>query len=255
MRKIFLIFLLAFFFSLDVFAQASRSTSFDDRPICEQSKGVWRQFGNGCVDECRPKLDQFYVCTDSSAYGCDCGKGRCWNGEACMSLQDYKKIFDKEQEEEQKILAEAKQKRKEAAQENEKEMMAKIISQIPATSLTPDPNSPIQPNNNLAQFYQDKDAKTPPPAEKPLDTKVVQKDATKTDEVPVIGLPGTIAPSQNTPPAPSGNPKIPPLFLQQQKAKEDAAAAAKTPSQTQGTTQSNTSGSVPPGLPEIPLPN
>jgi hypothetical protein len=188
------------------------------------------------------------MCTDSSAYGCDCGKGRCWNGEVCVLMSDYKKIFDKDQEEEQKILAEAKQKRKEAAAENEKEMMAKIISNIPTTSLSIDPNSQVQPNNNLAQFYQDKESKEPlPAAEKPIDNKVVQKDV-KEEEIPIIGLPGMFEPAKDAPPAPSGNPKIPPLFLQQQKAKEDAAKA-QTP------TQGNTSGSVPAGLPEIPLPN
>jgi hypothetical protein len=59
---------------------------------------------------------------------CDCGKGRCWNGNSCVFLKDYKKIFDQEQAEEQKILDAAKEKRKDAMLQNQVEVMKNIIA-------------------------------------------------------------------------------------------------------------------------------
>ena len=83
----------------------SRSTTFDDRTSCEESKGAWRQFGNSCADECEAKLDEFAFCTDLVISACECGKSRCWNDEvkSCAALSDYKKIFVARQKEEKKI--------------------------------------------------------------------------------------------------------------------------------------------------------
>ena len=92
-------------------AQFARSTSFDDRPICEESKGIWREFGNGCADNCESKFDKYEVCTTAITYACDCGKGRCWNKNKCIAMSAYKVIFDKEAEENEKLLAKKAQER------------------------------------------------------------------------------------------------------------------------------------------------
>lgn len=269
MRKFFLILFLTSSFAFDALAQIVRSTSFDERPICEESKGVWRQFGNSCVDDCRSKFDQFQICADSSAFGCDCGKGRCWNGEFCVGMRDYKKVFDREQEEDQKILSEAKAKRAAAAKENRNAIMTKLTSSVDAPASNPSDPKASQPSNNLAQFYKDKDANLAP-------KEVVVKDVQKTPEEVAIEMPkpaGLLkvldtpqkkseSPAEDKSAASKTNPKIPPLFLQQQKAKEEEAAAAaqnknKNPEATTpgAPTQSNTTSPALPSLPEIPLPN
>lgn len=144
------------FFSVEVFAQSARSTSFDDRPVCESSKGIWREFGNACVDGCTSKLDQFAVCSAAITYGCDCGTGRCWDGDSCVSLKSYKKIFDEEQEEERKNTAEAKKKRKEESKQNEQAIMQKFVNQVTSadSQQSNDPKNTILSGNNLAEFYK-----------------------------------------------------------------------------------------------------
>lgn len=130
MKKFFLILFLGTCFSFELFAQTARSTSFDDRPTCEEVKGVWRQFGNGCTDDCRSKFDEFTICTQALNYGCDCGKNRCWNGETCVTQKSFKRIFDAEKEKEKAKLAEAKRRRQAVAQENQDVIMSKLINKI-----------------------------------------------------------------------------------------------------------------------------
>ncbi len=184
----------------------SRSTTFDDRTSCEDSKGAWRQFGNSCADECEAKLDEFAFCTDLVISACECGKSRCWNDEvkSCAALSDYKKIFVARQKEEKKIADAARKKREEAAAKEET-----IISNI--TNIVKTPGA-----------------------------KTAANETPKTTENPPINPPGPVV-SQSPP-------TIPPLFLQQEKAKQDAKKEA----------EKNNPGQTPtisiPGLPVIPLP-
>ncbi len=114
-------------FNFSATAQSLRQTTFDDRKPCEEVGGVWHEFGNSCANRCHDQFDKFSVCSRMTVNSCDCGKGRCWNGETCTFLKDYKKIYDQEQEETQKILNEAKERRKEALKYNQQEMMKDII--------------------------------------------------------------------------------------------------------------------------------
>lgn len=227
-----------FIFSSSSFAQSMRFTSFDDRAACESSKGVWRQFGNGCVDECRPKLDQFYICTGAITNGCECGKGRCWDGETCISIESYKKIFEVEQVEEEKILNEAKEKRKEAAKVNQEAIMNKLISKAVVadsnTNPNSDPNAPQNsPSNNLGEFFKDKIEATKEASKNSKYREInVNEPAEKKEEevLPAVMLPGVTE-------VPFDNSSVPPFFLQQEKNKQKAGQSSE------------------PKLPEIPLPN
>jgi hypothetical protein len=220
---------LFFIFPSNSFSQSIRFTSFDDRSACESSKGVWRQFGNGCVDECRPKLDQFYICTGAITNGCECGKSRCWDGESCISIESYKKNFAAEQVEEEKILNEAKEKRKEAAKANQEEIMDKLISK----AVIADPNAPQNsPSNNLGEFFKDKIVASQPTAksDKYREINVNDPEEKKEEDFPPAMLPGGAE-------MPFDESSIPPFFLQQEKNKQKAGQSSE------------------PKLPEIPLPN
>ncbi len=91
---------------------AVRSTSFDTRPLCDENKGVWREFGNGCADSCYSKFDKYSICTQELVFSCDCGQGRCWANNKCMFINDYKKIYEKESEKLEKILAKKAEERR-----------------------------------------------------------------------------------------------------------------------------------------------
>ena len=91
MRKFLFIFLFINFIIAQVsLAQTIRHTSFDGRENCQISKGVWREFGNGCVDSCKSKMDRIMICSMAITYGCDCGKESCWDGEICVKINDFK---------------------------------------------------------------------------------------------------------------------------------------------------------------------
>lgn len=207
--------LLLFLLPSPSYSQELRSTSFDDRPTCESAKGVWRQFGNSCVDECHPKLDSFSVCAQAITYGCDCGKGRCWDGETCVMLKDYKKIFDIEKEEEEKILAEARKQRQEAAKANEKSIMSGLINKTATAEQSP-------PNSNQAN-----------------------NSAVATEKVVPESSPIVID---------TGNVKIPEMFLRQEKEKQ-AEMDKKNQTKEKDQKENSAPMLTLPGLPIVPLPN
>lgn len=128
MRNFIVIFItLLALFPVIANSQSWRRTSFDDRPICEKSQGVWRQFGNSCGDGCYNKFDQFSICAQSIIFSCDCGDNKCWNGSECILKEEYKKIYDVQKMEEQKILDAAKEKRRPQAEANRRQIMKKIF--------------------------------------------------------------------------------------------------------------------------------
>lgn len=160
MKKIVKLLLLIFLGTTDVFAQVIRSTTFDNREICEKEGGVWRQFGNGCVDSCKAKLDRFTVCSMALTYGCDCGKDRCLEDNKCVTISDYKEIFDKEQE----VEKEEQEKQKEARKDQYRNMRNSMLSDLSKTKdiennknneqgfFKKDNQIKTEPNNNLEQF-------------------------------------------------------------------------------------------------------
>lgn len=246
-KKIFLTIVFCCF-SYTALCQTIRFTSFDDRPICEEIKGVWRQFGNGCADQCHAKFDQFTMCSQALTYACDCGKGRCWDGETCILMRDYKKNYDKEVKEEQKILDAEKDKRKDAAKESEQKIMIQMLGTVVAGKITNiDPKA--QPSGNVEKFYEkdliekskmivdnanNPQPPPPPPApsSQPLPAQMQQAPPNSTgitqiDPNPVINNPS------NLPKEDVKEFKVPALFLQQEaakaeKEKQEAAKGGKT---------------------------
>lgn len=143
MKNFLYIFSLIAFMSVQVsFAQTVRSTTFDNREICEKSKGMWREFGNGCADSCRAKLDRFTMCTMSITYGCDCGENRCWENNKCVNMKDYQKVFDVDQAKEKEELDKIKEARKEEFQRNS----SYIINKLAAAKTNPEANANTTPN-------------------------------------------------------------------------------------------------------------
>ena len=235
MRKIFLIYFLVF--SSAAFAQITRSTSFDDRPVCESSKGVWRQFGNGCGDSCISKFDKFSVCTQALVFACDCGRGRCWDDKKCVTLKSYKEIYDIEQAKEQEILNEEKEKRREAAKENEQAILGKYLP--PETDVGGNPVDPAQtpvadPTRAITQV--------PTYA---VPTQAPEEILPQAPITPVVNPALNPTPATVAPEAPVSV-EIPPFFLQKQA--NEAAKKKKEEEKLGG-------ASIPPGLPQIPLPN
>ncbi len=78
----------------NAFAQNIRQTSFDNRPYCEQSGGIWRKYGNSCSNDCQANLDKYPNCLDKIVYSCDCGPNSCWNGAKCLTIREYKITFN-----------------------------------------------------------------------------------------------------------------------------------------------------------------
>ena len=235
--KIFAI--LFFIISSQAFSQAIRSTTFDDRPACQEVRGVWRQFGNGCIDECNAKFDKFSICPQVLAYGCDCGRNRCWNGDTCVMKKDYKKIFDEEQAKEKMILDIAKAKRKSESKSNEQSILnslAKKTEEITDQGL------------NQLQNNASKNVPVPQAEAQPIQSPTYSvTDPNQNPQQPI------------QPEQPVDTSLIPPFFQQLEKAKQDAANAAK-PKDAIKIPEDNSKQdpvmpiSTLPGLPMIPLP-
>jgi len=146
-------FLIAIFILLIDYAHADigRKTSFDNRGQCEQNKGVWREFGNGCVDECFAKFDEFGVCTYARTFGCDCGKGKCWNGEECVGVIAYKKIFDDLKLREFEEMSQAKKKRIAEAKKYQQDLIKRMIENRSALTVAKfNTDDVVVPHNNFS---------------------------------------------------------------------------------------------------------
>ncbi len=246
-----LFFCLTFFvFAFDVFAQTLRPTTFDDRGICEKTKGVWRQFGNGCADNCEAKFDRFSICTQALVFACDCGKNSCWDGESCVAIKDYKKIFEAKQQEEQKLLDEAKEKRKADALANQAAIMVKFAPK--------DANgNPIVLNQNQANNQNPAPVPAPATTPNPLPNVVKNPDEDPIPTSPITEiLPEKIAdsvakqPTQNSEES-TKNIELPPFILKKQA--RDAAENQKKSEEKKTATSTTEKSSLPP-LPEVPLP-
>ncbi len=233
-------------FSSDVFAQTLRSTTFDNRNVCEDSKGVWRQFGNGCADNCEAQFDRFSMCTQALVFSCDCGKSRCWNGDSCIIASEYKKIFDAEQEKNQKLADEAKEKRKADAAANKAAIMVKFLPKDekgnpiyptqtattnPVTPEVPKPIDPEIPTSPITEITPDRITETPP---KPIEPVKVDLPAETKEQAKKEDLNKKV--------------ELPPFILKKM-AKEESEQKKVEDSKP------IMEKSLPPGLPVIPLPN
>jgi len=127
LAKNIIAFIILLCFVNSVFAN-NRPTTFDDRPACEKSQGVWREFGSGCVDNCLKKIDPYnIVCTSALTYGCECGKNRCWNGETCVAIQEYQLEYNKQQEQENFANNKDRLARQQEAQKFRRDYLEKLI--------------------------------------------------------------------------------------------------------------------------------
>ncbi|GDX35647.1 hypothetical protein LBMAG18_01580 [Alphaproteobacteria bacterium] len=140
-----------------------RKTSFDNREICESNKGVWHEFGNGCADDCYSKFDEFAVCSQARTFGCDCGKGKCWNNEKCVAVLEYKKVFDEMRQQEIDLMSEAKKKRVAKAKKYQQDLIKRMIenrSNLTVAKYSENGDTVIAhnnfSNNNYGEVYNKK---------------------------------------------------------------------------------------------------
>jgi hypothetical protein len=237
-KKALVISFISFLFYSEAFAILARSTSFDDRVICEESKGVWRQFGNGCADNCESKFDEFSICTQALVFACDCGKNRCWNEGKCVTRSSYEEIYNVKKAEEKKVLDEAKEKRKAYAKANLEAIMLRLKSPAEGDNS----GGMIVQNNNVNQVDYSKDRESSikindpnpvaPVAEK-KDDKNNSKESKNKESKALVEI---------QPIDPEVQADIPPLYLQKQAKKQQENS-------------DSSSSVIPPGLPEIELPN
>jgi hypothetical protein len=246
MRNFFAIILFFNLFSFEVLAQTYRETSFEERPNCEAQSGVWREFGNGCVDGCLAKLDSFAVCTQEITNGCDCGKNRCWDGGACVKISDYKTTYDEEKKKEQVVLDKAKKERQGSYKEYQQTALDKISKQV--SNSTESAKNVFNDNKEKVSNFLDKDQNKNQPGEQK--SKLVTNNEAQNN-------------NQNQANSATADFEVPPFFLQKQKQLADKAADSAAQSSNAGlkngaitTTNTDKGQAIPilPGLPEIPLP-
>jgi hypothetical protein len=120
-----------------------RSVSFDEKPVCEKQGGVWRQFGNSCLDSCISKFDKFSICAQAITYGCDCLRDKCFDGNQCVLMSDYKVKYDEIFAQEKEILEQKKVERKDEFKQNQQIIMQKLM-----------PSQPNQQNQQGQQSQQ-----------------------------------------------------------------------------------------------------
>jgi hypothetical protein len=93
-----------YFVISDCFAQNIRPTNFDNRPICEQTGGIWRKYGNSCDNDCQSSFEKYPNCLDTIVYSCDCGPNNCWNGNKCLSKKEYQITFNQLQRKKLQVI-------------------------------------------------------------------------------------------------------------------------------------------------------
>jgi hypothetical protein len=198
------------FFALDAAAQFSRETTFDGRAACESvNKGIWREFGDVCTDGCESKFDKFKICDRIIQSSCDCGAGRCWEGEKCVLMSKYKKTYETNLKEEKIILEKAKKKRKAEAKANAEMITEKLVK---GTAMRAVSFNSEGATNNYTDFYgnivTEVGAKVIAGA---ADVgRKMQQGSNSSNELPSIPL---------APPIDfgGGNSEVPPAFLAQEK--------------------------------------
>ena len=212
-----LVFILSFLLSVSV--EAKRITSFEKRPACEDSGGVWRQFGNACADGCLVKFNKFTMCAQALTYSCDCLENSCFDGDKCIGMAEYKIKYDEIKSHEEELLNNLKEARQGEYERNRQRIMQKLFGtpqeeENKAKNLDGVSNQRKTPsNNNLAQ-------------RKPITKKGINA---------VITSPALTSDTDF---------KVPPLFEQNQKSlnKQNNDSVSNGPKKTIA-------------LPNIPLPN
>lgn len=137
--------------------------NFEKREECLAAGGVWRQFGNGCADNCLAKFDKFSFCTMVVTYDCDCGNDSCYYNGKCYEVQTFKSVYEKIELEKKQQLDDEKKAREAQYMIKKNEIIESLIKRynIPvdrenkfqSQSVSGNTRSSFVPNNNVANFY------------------------------------------------------------------------------------------------------
>lgn len=125
MKKFLCLALLLLFTSATALSKSNDSAP--TKELCEKQSGLWREFGNDCADNCKPKFNKLSICTQLVTFACDCGENKCFEGGMCVSNLVYQKFFEEKQAKEQKILEKQKVKRVKEFKEKKEELVRKIM--------------------------------------------------------------------------------------------------------------------------------
>ena len=153
-----------------LFAENDIIDAYSKRKICHEAGGVWRKYGNGCVDHCMNKFSKFKFCTAAITYGCDCGDNSCYYDNKCHNLSDFKREYDILESEKQKKI-DVQRKLRESEYINQKNLIIKNL--IKNYNIEEDLegsensfenqdtsdqsiNNEISSNNNVGSFYGSK---------------------------------------------------------------------------------------------------
>jgi hypothetical protein len=163
------------------FAQNIRPTNFDQRPACEQTGGVWRQYGNSCNDNCQSRFEQYPNCLNSITYNCDCGPNHCWNGDKCLTNREYKITFERLKRKKLQEIANQKDqegKLKKSHQNQDPSLFSVIADKVKA---------PI--NSIIKKDPKPEETKAPTPVNNIAALPTIQPPVTTTSPVPTANNP------------------------------------------------------------------
>ena len=102
-------------------------------------------------DKCSYKFDRYAVCAYAITYGCDCGKNRCLYEDKCISIAEYKKIYDEKTLKDKDVVEEFKNKRKARAKKFENEYLNKLAGIYGADPNYRDPNRNYEEKKELPE--------------------------------------------------------------------------------------------------------
>lgn len=228
-HKLLIMFLLSLVICANVFAK--RVTSFEKRPLCEESGGVWRQFGNACGDGCRVKFDNFMMCAQALTYSCDCLEDGCFDGEKCVKIADYKYLYQEIKAKEKALLDKQRQERESKFKQNRVRILQRLQG-----------GPPNNQNNNQANQGQNPNVANPQNNQKllPPINGIGGPNGPKTSPINVIVK--DLNENKNRSDVEF---KIPPFFQKNHQDKTDEVGDEKN---------ENNDNNLPLKLPKIPLP-
>lgn len=83
------LFLVLIFLTLISSSTSLAADDFDARKVCAANKGVWREFGSDCADNCSLNRPQDKICARNITFSCDCLKDRCWDYYHCVDNKSF----------------------------------------------------------------------------------------------------------------------------------------------------------------------
>jgi hypothetical protein len=68
----------------------------EKKQFCTQRNGIWKEFKNGCADNCSSQISKLSMCTSVITLGCECGENKCWDNDqnSCVEIEEYKKLLN-----------------------------------------------------------------------------------------------------------------------------------------------------------------